>query len=547
MSIRFPVGVIALALALPAHGFNVSRVSVGPDGGQIDGRSRDGAVSADGRFVAFTTVVPLVPGDRNTLEDVYLHDRQTGELVYVSASLDGLGGDRASTSPDISDSGNHVVFASSASNLVRDDTNQRTDVFLFDRRSGGLIRISTAADGGEANASSSSPRISADGRIVAFVSQANNLVTGDSNGQQDVFIHSVALGGNRRVSVLSDGRQTNGPSGSPSLAADGLKVAFASLAANLNPTGGGELQQIYTHDVLLRETSHVELPSDTIERSDIFGEPVLSPDGGWIAFVRTRDGGAGRSDIFLQNLDTGKSTLVTDPRGEPEAGFHTGGAVSQDGEIVLFDSLAENLIAGDANGENDVFRFNRQAGESIRVSGPGPNAGGNGESVVLDMSPDGRFALFQSAASNLVPGDTNGADDIFLNDLTGFLIDSATTGSWFDESQDGHGFIIEYLGDDRMLFYWFTFTPGGDREWIFGVLDVNGSVAEGQAFRQLGDGARFPPAIEPSNIDTVAWGTIRFEFSGCESGTVSWDATPPFQDGTMNLSRLTLIPGLPCP
>lgn len=537
---------LALMIAPPAQAFDVERVSVGPDGGQIAADSRDGAVSADGRFVAFTTLAPLDTDDTNSLEDVYLLDRDSGSLTLVSRSIGGLATDRASTSPDISDSGDQVVFASAATNLVVGDSNQRTDVFLYNRRSGSLIRVSNAGDGSQANGSSTAPRISADGRIVAFASLATNLVDGDTNGHQDIFIHSVALGGNRRVNVLNDGREANGPSGAVSLSGDGLKVAFASLASNLNPVGGDQLQQIYVHDVLARRTSHVQLPADTIERSDVFSEPELSPEGEWIAFVRARDGGVGRSDIYLQELSSGDSILVTDPRGEPETGFHTVGGVSRGGEFVLFDSFSSNLIPGDLNGENDVLRFERATGESIRVSGPGPNAGGEGESTVLGLSPDGRYALFFSAASNLVAQDTNGSTDVFLNDLRGGRIDSATTGSWYDVSQDGHGFIVEYLGDGRLLFYWFTFTPGGDREWIFGVLDIDGAVAEGQAFRQLGDGARFPPAIDPSAIDSVPWGTIRFEFTGCDSGSVSWEASPPYQDGGMELTRLTLIPGLEC-
>lgn len=547
MSSHRLLAALSLWLALPAAAFDVTRVSLDEQGDQLPRESTDGAISADGRYLAFTTTANLAPADSNGFEDIYLKDLEDGTVTLLSRPNNASPPDRPSRNPAISDDGSRVVFASSATNLVPGDNAGKADVFMYDRVEETLVRVSRGFDGGEANGTSARPDISADGRVIVFESAATNLVDGDTNGFRDVFLFDLVSGLTRRVSVTSAGEELNGPSSSPSVSADGLKVAFSSLAPLINPRGDSGLDELFTHSLTTRETERVRIPPVMTENSDLYRSPHLSPDGGWLAFTRTRDGGGGLRDVLLQHLDSGETLRVTQPIGAAEQGFSVIGGISKDGEAVAFDSVAENLIPGDRNGQKDVFLYRRSDDEVIRVSGPGPNAGGNGESRALDLTPDGLTALFASRASNLVDGDTNGAQDIFANDLEIFALDSAISGSWYDKSQDGHGFVVEYLPGNQLVFYWFTFTPGGDREWIFGVLDVNGTVAEGDAFRKLGDGARFPPNIDPAAIDNDLWGTIRFEFEDCDSGTVSWNASPPYADGSMDLSRLTAIPALECP
>lgn len=546
MSTRFPLALLALVLGLPAHAFEVERVSLDGDGGQIARDSVDGAISGNGRFIAFTTEASLVPEDTNAFADVYLRDRETGELTLVSRSAGSLPANGPSRHPRIGFEGDFVVFASEASNLVKDDLAGKTDIFLYDRDDDALVRISRGFDGTEADGGSSSPGISGLGRIIVFESRATNLVDGDTNGVQDVFIYDVIGRAIRRVSVTSAGEELSTDSYSPTVSERGLNVAFATLAPEINPRGERFLFDVFVHDLATGGTSPIARPPGTDLEQDSFRRPHLSGDGEWIVFLRVGGSGSGSADLFLQELETGQSVLVTKPIGERQPGLPGIGGVTYAGGYVFFDSIAGNLVPGDLNGEKDVFRYSRNADETIRVSGPGPNAGGNGESVALPPSDFGELAFFASRADNLVPGDTNGARDLFLADLSEFRIDVNVTGSWYDVTQDGHGFIVEYLSGDRLLFYWFTFTPDGGREWIFGVLDVQDAAAEGQAFRQVGDGARFPPAIEPSEITSEPWGTIRFEFDDCDSGTVSWDADPPYPDGSMNLTRLTSLAGWEC-
>lgn len=544
MLTRQSLTALAAFIALPAIAFDISRVSVGTDGSQIAEESRDAAMSADGRYVTFTTFARLLPEDANSFEDVYLRDRKTGELTLVSRPIGPLAADRPSRQPSISADGRRIVFSSAAGNLVSGDQAGQTDIFLYDREPGTLLRLTRGFDGTEADNASTSPRIAADGTVVAFQSGATNLVSDDTNGVEDIFIYSLVLGATRRVSLTSQGGELSGRSSAPSISADGLRVAFSSLAREIDPDTSGELGKAYVRDIIAGTTTPIATPPETITRSDVFRTPVLSPDGNWVAFVRTRDGGGGLSDVYLQNLLNGRTLRVTRPIGEPQAGRPTIGGVSQDGRWVVFDSIANNLIPGDGNNQNDVFRFFRETGETIRVSGPGPNGGGNGESSALGISPDGRLVLIASRANNLVPDDTNRESDIFVNDLKTFTIDSAISGSWYDPDQNGHGFLLEYVDGDQLVFYWFTFTPEGDREWIFGVLEVEGTVASGEAFRQLG--GRFPPDFDPAAITTEPWGSIRFEFTDCSRGSVSWEASSPFSDGSLSLTRLTEISALAC-
>jgi len=167
-----------------------TRVSVASDGGQGNGDSRYSSISADGRYVAFRSWASnLVGGDTNSEQDIFVHDRQTGQTTRVSVASDGGQGNYDSQYPSISADGRYVAFDSWASNLVGGDTNGGPDVFVHDRQTGQTARVSVASDGGQGNDGSYWPSISADGRYVAFYSWASNLVGGDTNGCCDIFVH----------------------------------------------------------------------------------------------------------------------------------------------------------------------------------------------------------------------------------------------------------------------------------------------------------------------------------------------------------------------
>ena len=187
-----------------------TRVSVRSNGTQGNDFSAEASISATGRFVAFDSPASnLVSEDTNNTIDVFVHDRKTGQTTRVSVASDGTQGNEFSDAPSISASGRYVAFFSLASNLVSGDTNGTGDVFVHDRKTGQTTLVSVASDGTQANGGSVHASISANGRYVAFQSEASNLVSGDTNNTIDVFVHDRVTGQTTLVSVHSNGTQGN--------------------------------------------------------------------------------------------------------------------------------------------------------------------------------------------------------------------------------------------------------------------------------------------------------------------------------------------------
>src|SRR5947208_191132 len=211
-----------------------TRVGVDSHGAQGNGDSEGPSISADGRFVAFYSLASnLVAGDTNGVRDVFVRDRKAGKTTRVSVNSHGAQTKRDSIVRSISADGRFVTFDSTASNLVGGDTNGVGDVFVRDRKTGKTTRVSVDSHGVQANGESFAASISADGRFVAFLSSASNLVAGDGNAAGDGFVRDRKAGRTKRVSVASHGTQGNDTSFPPSISADGRFVAFTSLANNL--------------------------------------------------------------------------------------------------------------------------------------------------------------------------------------------------------------------------------------------------------------------------------------------------------------------------
>jgi Tol biopolymer transport system component len=421
------LGIVTFSFA-SAWAQTTARVSVDSNG--VQGNNGSGAyyrptsISADGRYVAFfTRASNLVPGDTNGAEDVFVHDRQTGTTTRVSVDSAGLQANFDCWAPSISADGRYVAFWSLASNLVQGDTNGTADVFVRDGQTGATTRVSLDSAGLQGNAGSGDPSISADGRYVAFDSGASNLVPGDTNGAQDVFVHDRQTGTTMLVSVDSSGLQGNRHSSRPSISADGRYVAFTSDAANLVPGDTNGITDTFVHDCQTGATRRVSVDSAGLQADGAsYGFPSISADGRFVAFENAATNLVpgdtnGWEDVFVHDWQTGVTTRVSVGSLGQQANFiGEYPSISADGRFVAFASEASNLVPGDTNGDWDTFVHDCQTGVTARVSVDSAGVQGNGASSMPSISADGRCVAFWSLAGFLVPGDTNNTDDIFVHD-----------------------------------------------------------------------------------------------------------------------------------
>jgi Tol biopolymer transport system component len=400
------------------------RVSVAANGAEGNSPSQAPSISSDGRYVAFTSVAGnLVAGDTNGTSDVFVYDRQTGEVQRVSVAGDSTEGNADSYGPSISGDGRYVAFYSNASNLVAGDTNGTWDVFVYDRQAGSTERVSVAAGGTEGNGQSDSPSISGDGRFVAFVSGASNLVAGDTNGADDVFVYDRQTGAIQRLSVADGGDEGDNDSYYPSISGDGRFVAFQSYASNLVAGDTNGREDIFVYDRQAQSIQRVSVAYNGTEGNADAYSCFISDDGQLVAFTSSASNLVtgdtnGFDDVFVYDRQTQSIQRIS------VAGDGTEGnvssydpSISSDGRFVAFQSYASNLVAGDANGRSDVFVYDRQTGSVQRVSVAAGGAEANADSYYSSISRDGHSVVFQSDASNLVSGDTNGCTDIFTSTL----------------------------------------------------------------------------------------------------------------------------------
>jgi Putative Ig domain/Fibronectin type III domain/WD40-like Beta Propeller Repeat len=432
-------GLLAVpAVAVPAFAAPTdatTRVSIATDGTQGNGYSCCSAISADGRYVAFRSDASnLVAGDTNGFGDEFVRDTTTGATTRVSVATDGTQANEHSHGSALSADGRYVSFASMASNLVAGDTNAASDVFVRDQVAGTTTRVSVASDGTQGNGSSGSggSAISANGRYVAFVSYASNLVAGDTNGSPDVFVHDMVTGATTRVSVASDGTQANDYSWNvPAISADGRYVAFYSSASNLVVGDTNNSTDVFVHDTVAGTTTRVSTATGGTQANNNSRSVAISADGNYVAFASDASNlVAGdtnnATDVFMHDMATGATTRVSVATGGTQANNTSDGStnsenppsISADGRYIAFHSDASNLVAGDTNGQTDVFVRDQVAGTTTRVSlaSDGSQAAG-GPSYAPAISADGSYLTFTSLASNLVAGDTNGTYDTFVRRL----------------------------------------------------------------------------------------------------------------------------------
>ena len=389
------------------------------------------SMSLDCRYIAFASSASnLVAGDNNNNEDVFVYDRIEDTMKLISKSDGGQLGDRNSTDPAISADGLFVTFQSEARNLVPGDENGGTDpsagrdIFVYDLVNDTIERVSLRDNGGESNQASGNPSISGDGRYVAFESSANNLVSGYAVGNTNVYILDRTENTIIGIPVPFADILTNRDSLNPAISTDGAYVAFEfSVDRNddnqslnyrytdiyLYGTGSGAVQRI--------SGTKIGTEADSTKSE----APSISADGRYIAFESNLE------DIDFYDTNDAVDVFVYDRETEitrrVSANGSTGGqlfkdstnpSLSGDGRYVAFESMASNLVDSDTNNAIDIFMTDLATGEITLASVNADGVQGNDYSYLPSLSYDGKCMVFQSAASNMVSGDFNSSDDIFV-------------------------------------------------------------------------------------------------------------------------------------
>lgn len=388
-------------------------VSMNSDGYDSEDRSDRPSISGDGHYVAFQSKSSLVPDDTTWYDDIYVYDLQAEQLSRVSVTPEGVSANGWNDDPWISANGRHVAFISTATNLIPDDTNGYTDIFVYDRETGLSSRVSIDSEGNQSNSHSSEPTTSADGFYVAFTSGADNLVPDDTNGVSDVFVHDRTAGETTRVSVNSEGSQGNMTSSAPSISADGRFVSFRSEASNLVPDDTSNAYDIFVHDRLTGETTRVNLDSEGNQANySASAVSSISANGRYVAFSTfasnlVSDDTNGVTDVFVHDRETGETTRVSlNSEGIEGNNVSVMPSISANGRYAAFYSYATNLVPDDTNGYRDIFVHDRDTGETLRASVDSEGNEANSSSYRPAISADGSYVAFESFATNLVPEDT---------------------------------------------------------------------------------------------------------------------------------------------
>lgn len=325
-------------------------ITLAPDGTQANGSSSSGSISGNGNYVVYASFADnLVAGDTNKQRDIFLYDRIAKTTQLVSVASNGTQANGLSLFSAIDDDGKYVAYESTATNLVSGDTNGLTDIFLFDTTNKTTTRINVAADGTQANGVSTLGSISDDGNLISFTSEASNLVAGDTNGKSDVFVYDRKK---NTIELVSTGG--NGNSSSGLISGNGLYVVYESDANNLVTGDTNGKKDIFVYDRVNKTTERIDVAGNGTQSNGDSRHASISDDGNYIAFLSeasnlvagdaTTDVG---SDIFIRDRQQ-KTTKRLD--------FDSFPTLSGDAKSLIFNSSANDIVAGDTNDTSDVFQ-----------------------------------------------------------------------------------------------------------------------------------------------------------------------------------------------
>lgn len=397
-----PVG----AIAAPATPGTIKLVSAAPGGGGGAGDSTAGTekgldVSADGRYVVFSSYASdLVANDTNNQRDVFVRDTLTRRTTLASVGVGGGQGNGESREGSISADGRYVAFNTNATNLVPGDTNNSPDVLVRDLRTG-RTTLASVGPNGLADNGAHKPEISADGKHVVFTSGSTNLVAGDTNGTEDVFVRDLVTRRTERISLSADGQQLDLYSREPTISGNGRFAVFVTAASTVSVRDR------------LKNTTRVISDGVVLDPRTVvteFGYTAFSADGRFVIFTVTEYQAVGFDpvpNIWLRDLRTNRLELITGDRlGRPSTTISPvrRSDVSGDGRYVTFGTAAR-LTPADTDDLSDVFRLDRGTGNRLRITrGQQPTTGGGTGSFGPAISDDGRHVAFESENDGLVPG-----------------------------------------------------------------------------------------------------------------------------------------------
>ncbi len=420
--------------AAPTLAHPTSRASVSSSGAQGNGFSFNPDLSFTGRFVLFNSAASnLVEGDANGVPDIFLRDRTTGRTTLVSVSSAGVQGDKASDATWLSWLGRYAFFQSESGTLAPNDTNGFCDAFLRDLWQRTTTRVSVGPGGAQGDECSFAAGISGLGRYLLVNTFASNLAPVGGPGHSNLLVKDRRTG---RTTVA-----TVGPGGEPSdaaigdrvasrvsggITADGRWVAFSTTATNMVAGDSNGQRDVFRRDRQAGRTALVSVNAGGAAPAN--GASTfrgLSEDGNLVVFssnatdLVAEPTTPGRTHVYVRDMAAGRTWRISRGLGGAEADNSSGGIgpVSFNGRFVLFNSAASNLVAGDTNAAPDTFVHDLRTGANALVSRAADGGQIAPPGVFIgsgDLSPDGSVVAFVSAAPGVVPGDTNGALDVFV-------------------------------------------------------------------------------------------------------------------------------------
>lgn len=430
--VRFLSAALACSLAPMALAQSNSKLSVSTSGAQptascSTGQAHD-ALSPDGRFVVFSSsAANLAAGDLAGYSDVFLRDTQRSTTTRISLTTSGAEPFGDSSAGVASDDGRFLAFQSEATNLAAGDFNGTSDVFVRDLQTGVTTIVSASGAGVVGNGRSFAPSISADGLRIAFVSEASNLVANDGNAVADVFVRNLSNNSIKLVTKGVGGIPADGASSRAVISGDGRFIAYVSGATNLVAGHSGTFQDVFVTSFATGATELVSLATGGAQGNADSGAPTISHDGNRIAFASSAQNfgtvAAGTSNVFLRDRGAATTLLLSaQPNGTPANGSSDRPLISANGSFVCFRTAASNLAAGESGTTPDAYVTEISTLLHQRASVPTSplpselNSGGVAE--ILGVTDDGRYGVFSTAASNIVASEPNdNVVDIFRHDF----------------------------------------------------------------------------------------------------------------------------------